>query len=121
MENKVKKLPLRSFYPPAISTINGKSYLLINNGNQVEWIDVPYGYELEDIYKEFEYVPIVPSVPKVIEKSKIVKSKSGNGEYKVTYKKFENGKVQFDCSCPGATYRGKCKHIEEYKKQLKIK
>lgn len=121
MKTKTKKLPLRSFYPPAISTVNGKSYLLINNGKDVEWIEVPYGYELDDVYKEFEYVSIVPNNPRTFEQSKIVKSKTSNNKYKVTFRRYENGKTQFECSCPGATYRGKCKHIEEYKKELKIK
>lgn len=123
-DTKNKKLPLKSYYPPAIITVKNKSYLTINDGKTTKWVEVPFGYNLDDIYKEFEFVSIAPVIDslysKFIEKHKIVKSKSGKGEYKVSYKKYENGNIIFQCSCPGATFRGNCKHINEYKKELNI-
>jgi hypothetical protein len=118
-----KKLPIYCYWSPTISNIRGKSYLMINNGKTTDWVEVPKNYSLKKFYKEFEYKPIAPIliVKKVIEKSKIVKSKSGNGEYKVTFKQFTDGRVIFECSCLGASFHNECYHIKDFKKELKIK
>ena len=116
----MKKLKLKSVYVPTIMKANGKYQLVYQDGKFTRYVDdIPEDYNWRD---DFEWVELYKFDAKeqTKEKVKLVKSKNSDNEYKVRYRKLGQNHV-FDCSCPGAMYRGKCKHIDEFKKELKIK
>ena len=112
-----KKLKIKSYCPPIVANILDKSYLIYNNGTSIQWVDVPYNY---DWTTEFEYKELNPKITSSIVYKKTIKVKSSNkkDEYILNYIKFKDGVKTYDCSCPGAMYRGKCKHITKFKNQI---
>jgi len=91
------KIKIHSGYPPAISKLNGVTYVVPT------YQAVPHGTTLRDL----EWIPLRPQVT-----SQNVK------EYKVKsyiIRVYDNGQ-KVTCTCPGFTYRKQCKHSQEYKR-----
>lgn len=90
-------IKIRSSYPPALFTANGKTYVL------PVWQEVPNGTTLDSIVWE-KVLPksMVPTKPTVDR----VKSSDGKRIYLVT----TYGDGRKTCTCPGFHYRRFCKH-----------
>jgi hypothetical protein len=98
----------KSFLPPAIAKFNGITYVVPG------WHPVPEGTTLEEANKY--WVKDIPSGESSInpteEVQKTVISKRTGEEYTVRF----SGRY-WSCTCMGFGFRGRCKHVEEIKKQ----
>ena len=92
--------------PPAIfkSVVSGKTYGIAGS----VWVEVPEGTSLQQLSQYMVHKPReAVSVPG--EKSWTIKGSKGN-LYTV---KLSEG--SYSCTCPGFSFRRKCRHIEEVK------
>lgn len=98
-----------SFIPPVLATFGNKTFVMPG------WIRVPNNTTLEDVHSRWKKrVPknTEPEINKNIQISESVKSSKGDKEYLVT---FRNG--MWDCTCPGFSFRRKCRHTKELKEK----
>ena len=106
-----KMIIFKSPYRPAIAPIGGKLFVV---GGGVPWLEVPAGTTLEQIKW------IGPRRKKVVRPKEFVRevpSSRGNKTYTV---RIRTDGVK-SCTCSGSMYRRRCRHVDEYKKELGIK
>lgn len=103
-----KTIIFKSPLSPAISPINGKTYVV---GGGVPWLEVPAGTTLDQI-KWIGPKRKKVSRPKVF--SREVPSSRGDKTYRVVVRTDD---VK-SCTCNGFMYRRRCRHVDEYKKEL---
>ena len=97
---------MTSFYPPAISTIGGKTYAVPG------WHEIPEGTTLDEVYARWtKYIPKGPPEPDY-EISENVTSSKGDKTYKVEF----DGK-RWSCECKGFGFQGRCRHITAVKEK----
>tara|TARA_R110001606_G_scaffold38011_1_gene106663 strand:+ start:427 stop:738 length:312 start_codon:yes stop_codon:yes gene_type:complete len=102
--NKITKMiKVKTRLRPGIITSNGKTYAVGGN-----WIEIPNGTELKDIAWD---KPFVAAKPRPKGKSVEVIGSKGN-KYTVTHNPVTN---IISCTCPGFSFRKKCKHQKELK------
>jgi hypothetical protein len=112
-----------TLYNPAVINANDNSTSYIVDGEH--WIPVPFGTTFEraiaihrEMFPAF-YVPRPkPIVPKFRTFSMKSKTQKKNGKpvvYEV--RKYEDGRTV--CSCPGYSFRRKCKHVETVNGKIK--
>ena len=87
----------KSWFPPAIASIGGKTYIV------PDWTEVPYGTTLDQIQWDREN-----PTPVVKVETRTVTGSKGN-TYTVT--RGPNGK--WHCDCTGYQYRKTCKHVQQ--------
>ena len=101
------KSPLR----PALTTISGNTFVV---GGDAPWLEVPAGTTLGQIKW------VGPRRKKVVRPKEFVRevpSSRGNKTYTV---RIRTDGVK-SCTCSGSMYRRRCRHVDEYKKELGIK
>ena len=104
-----KDFKISSFYPPAISTIGGKTYVVPG------WHEVPEDTTLDEVYERW-----TKEVPKGEDKpdhkiSEEIPSSKGDKTYTVTF----DGSY-WSCECIGFQYNRKCKHVTSVKAKHNI-
>lgn len=106
-----KLIIFKSPYRPAITTIGDNTFVV---GGDVSWLKVPRETTLDQIKW------ISPRIQKVVRPKEFVRevlSSRGNKTYTV---RIRTDDVK-SCTCSGFMYRRRCRHIDEYKKELGIK
>lgn len=104
----VPDFKITSFYPPAISEIGGKTYVVPG------WHEVPAGTTLDEVYKRWtKYIPKGPAEPDY-EISENVMSSKGDKTYKVAF----DGK-HWSCECKGFGFQRRCRHVTAIKEKYK--
>ncbi len=97
---------ITSFYPPAITAIGGKTYVVPG------WHEVPAGTKLDEVYARWtKYIPKGPPEPDY-KISETVTSSKGDKKYKVTF----DGKF-WSCECKGFGFQRRCKHVTTIKEK----
>ena len=96
-------LVIKTRLRPGIITSNGKTYAVGGN-----WVELPNGTTLNDI---LWYKPLIKTKPKPLGKSVEVIGSKGN-KYIVKLNPVTN---VISCTCPGYSFRRKCKHQKELK------
>lgn len=96
-------LNIKTRLRPGIIVSSGKTYAVGGN-----WIEVPTGTMQKDIKWDRPKVAV-----KIAPKSNSIKVKGSKGKvYTVTHNPITN---IISCTCPGYTFRKKCKHQAELK------
>ena len=97
-------IKFESFYPPGISTIGGKTYVIPG------WHVIPEDTTLDEVYERWtKIIPQGPPEPDYKISEAVVSSK-GDKTYKVTF----DGKY-WSCECKGFGFQRRCKHVTEIK------
>jgi len=92
-----------NYYQPALVNLPSGKFVVCNEG----WIPVPESYTYDDVRKNWKKVVLKSQIKdKVIR----VKSNSSNQTYQIT---IERG--NYHCTCPGFSFRRKCKHVDQIK------
>ncbi len=99
--------PVEVVWPPCLSTIRGKRYAISGN----VWIEVPMSTVFDDLPKYMVCKAREAPVTAPAQSWKVQGSK-GN-EYTV---KLSQG--VWSCTCPGYSFRRKCRHIEAKKREV---
>lgn len=101
----------KSPYRPAITALGDNTFVV---GGDVSWLKVPAGTTLEQIKW------IAPRIKKVVRPKEFVREvPSSRGDKTYTVRVRTDGVKS--CTCSGFMYRRRCRHIDEYKKELGIK
>ncbi len=107
-----KKKELRSYaiygglIPPYTMTLNGNQYIMPGWYKLSKDEDMP---NIEDI-AYYPYKPKKANIPN-IDRDTIYKVKSSRGDKEYQVQMDISGSLQ--CTCPGYTFRRRCRHIEE--------
>jgi len=107
-----KKKELRSYaiyggmVPPFTMTLNGERYIMPGWYKLRKQDAMP---NIEDI-AYYPYKPKKANIPNIKEDA-IYKVKSSKGDKEYIVQMDNSGSLQ--CTCPGYTYRRRCRHIEE--------
>ena len=105
-----KGTKFKSFLPPGMSTIGGKTYVCPG------WHEVPAATTLEEVYECWEQ-----DLPKQEEKpthtvSEMIDSSTAGKQYHVTF----DG-MWWNCECVGFGFRKDCRHVKQVKEKHGIK
>jgi len=97
------KIQYTNVLPPHIFRCSDNKYYLVPG-----WKELPEGTTIEDINWTNPYTS----------KNTILGTVTGSSGDTYTITELSNGKIT--CSCPGNTYKGKCKHTLPYINNTKI-
>ena len=98
-------------YPPAIlPKLDGKVYV-VSGG---PWVEVPDGTTLDDL----EWHPTFEQ--KVVEKPQEFHGLTWSSDGKKMYHLVITTDGASSCECTGFFYRRNCRHLDEYRTQLKL-
>ena len=104
-----KDFKISSFYPPAITTIGGKTYAVPG------WHEIPEGTTLDEVYKRWTKIIPKGEAKPDYKISEEVTSSKGDKKYTVTF----DGSY-WSCECVGFQYNRKCKHVTGVKTKHNI-
>ena len=107
-----KDFKFTSFTRPGLTTIGGKTYIVLG------WHEVPKETTHKEVYEHWtQDLPKMEEVPTHIKPfSVMVDSSKGDKQYEVSY-----GNGAWYCECPGFGFRRSCRHVNEQKAKLSIK
>jgi len=108
MKFKVGDEPVKVTWPPCLSTFGDKRYAISGN----VWIEVPSDTAFDDLHRIMSWEAPEAVVPEP-DQSWEVQGSKGN-KYAVRL-----SKGVWSCSCPGYSFRRKCRHIEGLKDEVK--
>ena len=101
------KVKVKGPYPPVLVVFGEKKYAISGSN----WIEVPVGMTLYDVFWDRVKPPKVEKVKEVV---RVVPSSKGNKTYEVAVR--SDGARS--CTCSGFMYRRHCRHIDGLKKEM---
>lgn len=105
-----KEIEFKSFMPPGLTTIGGKTYVIPG------WHEVPEQTTLKEVKERWTQVlPKGEAKPNYVISEEVLSSKKDK-----TYEVSFDGKF-WKCSCVGFGFRRSCSHINAVKEKHKIK